>query len=118
MGELLRDELLEHCDAPGCANGVIIGKGGVFVAYCSACRGSTRRRRGPHDPRSAIDYEPTSPESLHVAQYATPPETHVARLVPVRLLQRLGELAAVVRDPTNSTQFAELLDVAQEVARG
>lgn len=111
--------LLEHCQAPGCANGLVKRLDGT-VGLCALCNGSTRRLRHTHDPRSAIDFEevppgqdagkatvgasglpsavmraapevaePISPETLHVAQYGASP---FYAALPVQA--RLAELVA------------------------
>jgi hypothetical protein len=56
-----RDLLAEHCDAPGCVNGSVATytpDGDRVSRVCRDCAGTTRRIRGTHDARSAIDYEP------------------------------------------------------------
>lgn len=72
-----------------------------------------------------------SPETLHASQYAgtaaepfarafgawggDKSEPVAARLVPTITLQRLAELARVVRDPSNGAPLTELLDLLGEV---
>lgn len=61
-----RDLLAEHCTAPGCASGYVTlwVDGMKQITRCVVCVGTTRRIRGTHDPRSAIDFEePTQLET-------------------------------------------------------
>jgi hypothetical protein len=123
-----RTHLYEHCDS--CSQGVV--NVGGQLAICRACGGSTRRLRGTHDARSAIDFDPAeapieralqsvSPESLHVEQYERPVHHDSRALVEAltrheareKLGARMVELARLLRDPTNSGPLAELIDLVE-----
>jgi hypothetical protein len=64
-----RTHLVEHCGR--CTDGVIYVDG-VPVA-CGDCNGTTRRRRGTHDPRSSIDYDPNEHAETCATRYPRGP---------------------------------------------
>jgi hypothetical protein len=94
-----RDLLAEHCDAPGCVNGYVKWPDS-FLHKCVVCHGTTRRIRGTHDARSAIDYEPADGPAIRHATW-----------------QRIVTLARAARDASNSDVVRALLDELEAVGR-
>ena len=96
-----RTHLIEHC---GCTDGMV--RRGAFLEICRDCKGTQRRLRGTHDPRSSIDFDPN----------ASPLDDVVIGLA--SKLERARELARVLRDPTNSAPLTELLDLLEGLTHG
>jgi hypothetical protein len=89
--------LIEHCDAPGCEQGLVKRLDGS-VGLCSFCVNG-RRIRHTHDAASAIDADPFERAFGAWADLPSPERW-----------ARIRDLAAVCRDPANSDAVRALLD--------